>query len=205
MVLGPQFPHGLSRDPKSHELPRQPIAERGVATTSDEDDLDVIDPIGARGVMRRVVSAVYQCVFQAVEETLRRRVVPAIALAIRRAGYSRLNQFVLVYRRGRRISGRSSSNPSDGAAINGSARRKIRDLLLSLESGYGVDWGWVTIRSARAHASRPVAHWVAWSARGSQRIARSASRGVAVAPARLRARASGVSQSPKAPRRKLNR
>ena len=75
----------LSRDPVLQELNRRVVAERGVATTPVVKHFDVIEQIGDRLLAGRVARALHPFVLQAVEEALRGRVVPAVALAAHRA------------------------------------------------------------------------------------------------------------------------
>ena len=72
----------LTRDPVLKELNRRVVTERGVTTTPVVEHFDVVEQIGDRVLSVRVARAVHPLVLQAVEEALRRRVVPAVALRL---------------------------------------------------------------------------------------------------------------------------
>lgn len=91
----------LSLDPILQELSRRRVAERGVATTPVVvGHFDVIEQIGNRLGAGRVARAINPFVLQAVEEALRRRVVPAVPLATHRANHAVLGNFLLVHMAG---------------------------------------------------------------------------------------------------------
>lgn len=68
MVSSRQFPFCLSRDPVLQKLGRRLIAERGVTTAPVVKDLDVVEQVGPRLVMRGVAGAVDPFVLQTVEK-----------------------------------------------------------------------------------------------------------------------------------------
>ena len=82
----------LSGDPVFQEFCGRGVAERGMATSAVVERLDIVEQIGFRCGPRTVAGAMYPLVLQAVEEALRGRVVPAIALAAHRADHPVLFQ-----------------------------------------------------------------------------------------------------------------
>ena len=85
----------LIRDPVLQELNRRVVAERGVAAAPVVEPFDVIEQIGDRHLPRRIACAVQPFVLQAVEETLRGRVVPVISLAAHRADHAVVAELAL--------------------------------------------------------------------------------------------------------------
>jgi hypothetical protein len=71
----------LSADPVLQELYGRGVAERGMATSSVVERLDVVEQVGLWRGPGRVAGTMRPLILQAVEEALARRVVPAIALA----------------------------------------------------------------------------------------------------------------------------
>ena len=85
----------LIRDPVLQELNRRVVAERGVAATPVVEHFNVIEQIGSRILPRRVACAMHPFVLQAVKETLRRCVVPAVTLAAHRAHHAVFSELAL--------------------------------------------------------------------------------------------------------------
>ncbi len=72
----------LRDEPVLKELRRRAVAQRGVAAPPVIERCDVLEQVGFGLCTRRVAGAVDPFVLQAVEEALRGRVVPAIALRL---------------------------------------------------------------------------------------------------------------------------
>ncbi len=79
-------------EPLLQEANRRAVAQRGVAATPVVERLDVLEQVGLRVGAGRVRRAVHPLVFEAVEEALGRRVVPAVALATHRCGHAEVTQ-----------------------------------------------------------------------------------------------------------------
>jgi len=74
----------LSVDPVFHEFRWRGVAERGMSTSVVVEQLDIVEQIGLRFGPRTVAGAMHPLILQAVEETLGRRVVPAVTSGLRR-------------------------------------------------------------------------------------------------------------------------
>jgi len=77
----------LSADPVFQEFLWRGVAERGMTASAVVERLNVVEQVGHRCGPRTVAGAMHPLILQAVEEALRRRVVPAIPLAAHRAGH----------------------------------------------------------------------------------------------------------------------
>lgn len=82
----------LSADPVFQEFHWRGVAERGMASPPVVEGFDVVEQIGLRVGARTVAGAMHPLILQAVEESLRGRVVPTISLVAHRADHSVLFQ-----------------------------------------------------------------------------------------------------------------
>ena len=85
----------LLGDPVLQELNRRTVAERGMTATAVVKRFNVFKQVGAGGCARGIAPAEHPFVLQTVEETLRRCIIPAIALATHRANHAVFSKPVL--------------------------------------------------------------------------------------------------------------
>lgn len=77
----------LTPDPVVQELLWRGVAERGMPAPAVVERLDVIEGVGNGLGSRLVAGAMHSLILEAVEETLGRRIVPAVSLAAHRADH----------------------------------------------------------------------------------------------------------------------
>ena len=77
----------LSADPVLQEFHGRGVAERGMLAPAVVERFDIVEQISLRSGLRTVAGAMHPLILQAVEEALRRGVVPAIPLAAHRADH----------------------------------------------------------------------------------------------------------------------
>lgn len=94
-VSGHHFALMLIRGPVPQELNRRMVAELGVAATPVVEHFDAIEQIDLRIFPRCVARAMHPFVLQVVKETLRGRVVPAVALAAHRTHHVVFSELAL--------------------------------------------------------------------------------------------------------------
>ena len=75
----------LNADPVFQEFHGRGVAERGMLPSPVVERLDIVEQVDIRCSPRTVAEVMPPLILQIVEETLRRRVVPAIAFAAHRA------------------------------------------------------------------------------------------------------------------------
>jgi len=78
----------LTLDPVVQELLWRGVAERGMPAPTVVERLDVVEGVGNRFCSRLVLGAMHPLILEAVEEALRRGVIPAVALPAHRTDHA---------------------------------------------------------------------------------------------------------------------